>query len=203
MPPRLATLHADVLHCRVHTGLPAYRQLRPRVLVAKIGSLSCNNGCAGYLKFNDAQNTVRLTLQEPTAGCNPNDTGCKACVHVLTVAGRPSAAFYSLDRCQDSFAPLSHLPYCCAQNSSCKTNDDGSCSLLVQTGVCTRLFEEVKERLPRVLHICKTGRILEQGEAIVRLSLTCKYKTYDQLLSPRQHNTDHPYHHSQAENCNS
>ncbi|CAE7340804.1 p2xA [Symbiodinium sp. CCMP2456] len=62
-------------------------------------------GNLGYLKFNDAQNTVRLTLQEPTAGCNPNDTGCK-----------------------DSFAPLSHLPYCCAQNSSCKTNDDGSCS---------------------------------------------------------------------------
>ncbi|OLP91891.1 P2X receptor A [Symbiodinium microadriaticum] len=62
-------------------------------------------GNLGYLKFNDAQNTVRLTLQEPTAGCNPNDTGCK-----------------------DSFTPLSHLPYCCAQNSSCKTNDDGSCS---------------------------------------------------------------------------
>ncbi|CAK9006470.1 unnamed protein product [Durusdinium trenchii] len=62
-------------------------------------------GKLGYLKFNDAQNTVRLTLQEPTQGCNPNDTGCK-----------------------DNFASLSQLPYCCAQNSSCKTNSDGSCS---------------------------------------------------------------------------
>eukprot|EP00913_Durusdinium_trenchii_P006481 g6092.t1 len=35
---------------------------------------------AGYLKFNDAQNTVRLTLQEPTQGCNPNDTGTDASV---------------------------------------------------------------------------------------------------------------------------
>ncbi|CAK9015622.1 unnamed protein product [Durusdinium trenchii] len=31
-------------------------------------------GKLGYLKFNDAPNTVRFTLQEPT-GCNP-DTGC-------------------------------------------------------------------------------------------------------------------------------
>ncbi|CAJ1337196.1 unnamed protein product [Effrenium voratum] len=60
----------------------------------------------GYLKFNDAQNSVRLTLQEPTLdSCNPNDADCK-----------------------DAFPPLSQLPYCCAQNSSCKANADGSCS---------------------------------------------------------------------------
>jgi len=62
-------------------------------------------GNLGYLKFNDAQNTVRLTLQEPTAGCNPNDAGCK-----------------------DAFTPLSQLSYCCASNSSCVHNADGSCS---------------------------------------------------------------------------
>lgn len=62
-------------------------------------------GKLGYLKFNDAQNTVRLTLQEPTQNCNPNDADCK-----------------------DSFSSLSSLPYCCAQNSSCSFNADGSCS---------------------------------------------------------------------------
>ena len=62
-------------------------------------------GKLGYLKFNDAQNTVRLTLQEPTQNCNPNDADC-----------------------QDRFSSLSSLPYCCAQNSSCSFNSDGSCS---------------------------------------------------------------------------
>lgn len=31
---------------------------------------------------------------------------------------------------QDSFSSLSNLPYCCAQNSSCSFNADGSCSCL-------------------------------------------------------------------------
>jgi len=56
----------------------------------------------GYLKFAAAQNSVRLTLQEPTKSCNPNDSDC-----------------------QDSFVPISHLPYCCAPNSSCKLDDEG------------------------------------------------------------------------------
>lgn len=50
----------------------------------------------GYYKMTAAANTVRLTLQEPTNNCNPN---------------KP--------KCQDAFAPLSSLPYCC--NSSCTT----------------------------------------------------------------------------------
>ena len=31
---------------------------------------------------------------------------------------------------QDRFSSLSSLPYCCAQNSSCSFNSDGSCSCL-------------------------------------------------------------------------
>jgi len=59
-----------------------------------------------YLRFAAAQNTVRLTLQEPTAGgCNPNSPTCKA-----------------------NFVPLGQLPYCCAVNSSCTASADGSCS---------------------------------------------------------------------------
>ena len=49
--------------------------------VLQLGCMTCPfcTRCwwSGYLKFNDAQNTVRLTLQEPTADCNPNDVGCK------------------------------------------------------------------------------------------------------------------------------
>jgi len=59
----------------------------------------------GYLKFAEAQNSARLTLQEPTTGCNPNDDGCR-----------------------DTFAATSRLPYCCAHNSSCKFDEtDQSC----------------------------------------------------------------------------
>lgn len=48
----------------------------------------------GYLKFSDAQNIVRLTLQQPTQkhkgkSCNPDSSSC-----------------------EDNFAPLGTLPYC-------------------------------------------------------------------------------------------
>lgn len=59
----------------------------------------------GYLAFAQAENTVRISLQQPTRDissgltCNPKDF-----------------------RCRDAFAGIGELPYCCAQNSSC-TND--------------------------------------------------------------------------------
>jgi len=62
-------------------------------------------GKLGYLKFAEAQNSARLTLQEPTANCNPNDSGCR-----------------------DTFSATSQLPYCCAHNSSCQSDKiDQSC----------------------------------------------------------------------------
>jgi len=61
-------------------------------------------GHLGYLKFAAAENAVRLTLQEPTVGCNPNDSAC-----------------------MDQFTPIDQLAYCCAQNSSCQQGTDGSC----------------------------------------------------------------------------
>ena len=36
---------------------------------------------------------------------------------------------------QDRFSSLSSLPYCCAQNSSCSFNSDGSCSCLAGESV--------------------------------------------------------------------
>lgn len=59
----------------------------------------------GYLRFSPAQNSARMTLQEPTVHCNPNKASC-----------------------QDDLADLSQLPYCCARNSSCAAKEDGSCS---------------------------------------------------------------------------
>lgn len=54
----------------------------------------------GYLKFSIPQNSVRLTLQQPTAYCNPNYDGCR-----------------------DTFADTDQLKYCCADSCVYNTTD--------------------------------------------------------------------------------
>lgn len=83
-------------------GLLHYSLMFLIVLYILVYQLIAKNG---YLRFSPAQNSVRLTLQEPTNNCNPNKPDC-----------------------QDSFVPVSQLPYCCAKNSSCRATPGDSCS---------------------------------------------------------------------------
>lgn len=64
----------------------------------------------GYYEFEDAENTVRITLQEPTVkNCKPFEQGCST-----------------------DLKPISMLDYCCSQDdgrlcSNFSTNGNGSC----------------------------------------------------------------------------
>lgn len=62
----------------------------------------------GYLEFEDAENTIRIILQEPTQdNCNPSDFGCKT-----------------------KLTPLHELGYCCSllAGRNCSNFTNGSCS---------------------------------------------------------------------------
>eukprot|EP00929_Paragymnodinium_shiwhaense_P012519 TRINITY_DN11979_c0_g1_i1.p1 TRINITY_DN11979_c0_g1~~TRINITY_DN11979_c0_g1_i1.p1 ORF type:complete len:506 (+),score=54.50 TRINITY_DN11979_c0_g1_i1:84-1601(+) len=114
-------------------------------------------GQLGYLKFEDAANSVRMTLQQPVKnGCNPNDATC-----------------------QDDLPLLSHLPYCCATNSSCKFNSDGSCNCDYRTSFknynCT--------------YMDGSNAAVVEGTSIMVTTLTHDYK---QTLNPRCFDT-YPY----------
>lgn len=59
----------------------------------------------GYLLFTPAVNSVRMTLQEPTARCDPN-----------------------YNTCADDYSNFSSLGYCCTDRCTPNNDDDHSCT---------------------------------------------------------------------------